>query len=256
MDQVFLLSRTLSSSELRTFATRPPQPAILPDVVFYWNFENVSIDAPYLINSDYNGSVAGRVLSSRFSMSEGLSNPPVQPVVVASQAPFLGSGYTVLKQTDVTGASVSSLPGPTGGAAVITSLPAIGDLHLLQANGQKAASPLQISDLPAAATYGVRFEGSLSSGARSAVYEIGSDSAQLVFIPNRAPSPRPSIVLYTDQSTQRDFALVRTLLAPPPNPRREFKYNVDIDVDDVSCTRTWLISVFPVGPRTLIVLLQ
>ncbi len=238
MDQVFLLSRALTDSEIRTFATRPPEPTMLPDIVFYWSFENVSVDDPYLINSDYNGTVAGRVLQSRFSMIEGLTNPPVVPVLVASQAPFLGSGYTVLQQGDATGVSIASLPGPTVGTPVITALPAIGDLYLLTSDGQKAASPLQSSDLPATATYGVRFEGALAAGQRSAAYQIGSDSALLIFVPNRAPSPRPSIVMFVDQSTQRDFALVRTLFAPPPNPRREFKYNVDADANDVSCTCT------------------
>jgi hypothetical protein len=244
MDQVFFISQALSATDIRLTATRPLQTALLPDVVFYWTFESVSPTAPFYILTAYNGNVSGRILSSKFSMQEGLANPPVAPVLVASDAPYLGSGYLVVKQTDATGSSVSALVSPNAGIPAVTSLPDIGELYLLLQNGQKSPAPLQQSDLPAVAVYGVRFEGSLSAGPRNLSYSVGSDSAVLVFQPNRAPSPRPSIVLYVDQSTQRDFLLVRTLFAPPPNPRREFHYNVDLDVDQVTCTCTLLFGYF------------
>lgn len=239
LDQVFISASALSVDEIRAIASRPPASGPLQSsLILYWTFENVSSSSPYWIFSDY-GSVHGLLLESTFSFAEGLANPPARPTLIGSKAPFLGSGLTVVSQSDAQGASISALPGPQAGSVSVTSLPAAVQVFLLSQSGVPAVTPLQVSDLPAAAPYGIRIQGSQTANFS---YVVGSDDASLVYTPNRAPQPKPLVLAYVDQQTSATLTVGSTYPAPP-SKKKEVKYPLDMDGNDVVCRLQSLPSV-------------
>lgn len=239
IDEVFLASSVLSESEISGIASRPPQGALASSLVMYWSFDNVSTVAPFYIGSDYGGVIRGRLLKSAFSLAEGLSSAPASPMCIASDAPLLGSGVLVAKQSDAQGTTISSLVGPNAGAATVTSLPTAGQLYTLQVNGQPNAAPLQQSDLPAAAPSGVRFVGVFAT---NFTYAVGADTATVLLRPNALPQPGAVVRAYVDQQTDAVLA-VGSIYQAPPSRRRELKYPLDVDGDAVVCRVTGLPAI-------------
>jgi hypothetical protein len=237
---VFLADRVLSAAEIASLATRPPQPAVASSLALYWSFDNVSDSAPFNILPSYGANIGGRVLQSTFSISEGLASPPAAPTLIPSTVPLLGSGLFVAKQNDAQGISIGTLVGPNAGTASITSLPDVGQVFLLQANGQPSSSALQLADLPAPASYGIRIMGNAHS---NFTYAIGADMAKIDYMVNRAPQPLSQVSAYIDQQTTA-ILTVGSTYSPPPTKRKETKYVLDLDGDALVCK---VVALPPLG---------
>jgi hypothetical protein len=94
--------------------------AILPsslqnDVVFAYSFDQFTWNQPYSLRSDYPSGLTSWVIRGIWQTSPGLLSPPLEPALIASDSPAVGSPAIVYKQMAV-GAPLDLVLGTAAGA--------------------------------------------------------------------------------------------------------------------------------------------
>lgn len=216
-------------------------PTARNNVLAYFSFDNIGTSAPYTILSDFGGAINARIVSSPYSILEGLYYyDPVAPPLAPSPIPFVGSGSIAVSvranepvSIDLVGASTTVLN--------VTSLPASGALFSRDATGAKTTQITTAGTV--VVNGGVIFESAAALGSDiSFSYTADGDSAIVHLMRNRAPTPRNTTFYMRGDSTGT-FWLGRRIYRDLTHPLPYSLYTIEPDGDAVNITLLNLPSV-------------